>query len=63
MALIKTGFENIVETGGNAANEHFLFKLYFIRLFLDTLWIKKCHNLHGGKYFCITVNIFRVPKI
>ena len=32
-------------------------------LFLEMLWVKKCRNLSGGKYFPITVNIFAMPKI
>ena len=27
-------------------------------LFLEMLRVKKCHDLRGGKYFRITVNIF-----
>ena len=36
--------------------------LYFMCLFLEMLWVKKC-NLSGGKYFPDAVNIFPMLKI
>ena len=29
---------------------------------LEMLWVKKCYNLSGRKYFPVTVNIFLEPK-
>ena len=37
--------------------------LFFMCLFLEMLFLEKCRNLSGEKYFPITLNIFPIPKI